>query len=216
MAETENNTDDRRLFNLIDRYNETAKTLASLEARAAKLRKVMPSTMWTTEEMTTHRIQRRTDTQRFISVLDIETADEEDRPGRPSPEMSMAQEGTAKIITIIIRPQEPTAEEVAAWTERCAARRALYDAKRSAAADYDKAVGQSALDDEIAAKIDERDALAAEIGDCHPTTLAGVIGKMKISWELVADSMGGDTWLEGMAATALTELARVDPSWIAA
>ncbi len=93
----------------------------------------LPSGLWTPEEMKTLGIRENTDETRRVSLEEIEQTDTRDKPsGSHSIASVKTEQGLIETLTITSRYTSVPEEDLAAWRDRCAARRALYDAKEAA------------------------------------------------------------------------------------
>ena len=206
--------DDARLSDLCRRWQEIMTIISRLNDEAVVLHKRLPSRQWTPEELTAHRIDGKKDEPRYISPDDIEKNDRWDRPRKGEFEWTESTSEDGAVYTQIhtVRRIKATEEDLAAW-RRCAARRALYDAKEASYKEVRRVIGLDAADECIDATWNERDRLAEEIKAYRPLTVAGVLEKMRVFREDDHESFDGEpdelNWSATLFLAALADLKRL-------
>lgn len=180
--------DPAGLSDLIQRHQEAEAHSCQLQEELGLLYERLPATTWSPEELRAHNVQhlrdRGFDAPRHIDLETIAVNDKWDNPCWRFVEeesgVTETLEGTRHIQTTrMVRETAASDEEIAAWKDRCAARRALYDAKEAA---YDKArrdLGCPAAEARCEVPSDEGIALFKQIKDYRPQSLAEVLEKMK-------------------------------------
>jgi len=206
---------DAPLFDLCRRWREMEPVITRLSDEHEELHRLLPSRHWTPEELKAHRIDGKKDEPRFVSLADIEKNDRWDSPTFPKNEYDTQDDGTTLVPTITTRRRTATEEEIEAWRGRCAARRALYDAKVTARDEAYRTSGTEAAEQRLEDAYTERDRLWDEIKAYRPLTVAGVLEKMRLfrecdeSFEGEPDTMN---WTATLFLAALDDLGRLTAS----
>ncbi len=211
-AAPENPQDDSRLSRLISRYREIEKIIDVITDEEEALNDGLPSREWTREELIAHRIDGEK-VPHFVSLNEIEKNDGWDWPGHNEISDNTADDGTTKVMSITIRRRTPTEEELEAWRGRCAARRALYDAKEAVFDDARQTSGLHAVEKRGDMAHDERGRLMGAIKTYRPRTMAGALEKLRFYREYDRESFGGDpnelNWAPTLFLSALADLERL-------
>lgn len=201
---------DTPLFDLCRRWREMEPIIARLSDEYEELHRMLPSRQWTPEELKAHRIDGEKDQPRYISLKDLENNDRWDSPTYPKCEYDTQDDGTTMVQMIKTIRRTATEEEMEAWRGRCAARRALYDAKDAARDEAYRASGAGAAKQRLEAAYDERDRLWDEIKAYRPLTVAGVLEKMRLFREADGDNFDGEpdelNWTAALFLATLADL----------
>ncbi|WP_298372653.1 hypothetical protein [Azospirillum sp.] len=158
---------------------------------------------WTTEELKRHRIPLGDGRSRTPTLEDLERYDGWDDPTHRKVSREEKEEGDVWSMTITTHQPTPTGDEVAAWRERCAARRALYDAKQTAANE----LGCDAVLEKADALRGEVNRLCALVEGTAPVTLAGAVAKLKACNTVCPDEVIEESTLFAAALADLERLA---------
>jgi len=211
--------DDAQLSELIARYLQIRTRLNETNVEPGW---VLPSMEWTPEELREHNVQHLThrgfDAPQYIDLDTIEVNNRWDNPRwRFIPhEHSEVWEGSRHVSTMrMIHETAASDEEVAAGEARCAARRALYEAKLAASKEAeqrrDLARKEAGIDKD--ALWDEADSIEAQVIQYRPLTLAGAVAKMRFYQEYERDTFSGEfadlDWSAKMFVSALADLERI-------
>ncbi len=209
---------DAHLFDLIRQLNEVRLTIKARNAEAEALLKLLPSVLWTPDEMATHRIQENAQAARFVSVEEIKKKDGWDHPGQSrltGPEVTdvKSDAGTTRTTTMVSFFPKVTETDLAAWRERCAARRALYDAKLAAREEAALIRGVDAAQELVELLWGDWDKLRERIASTKPVTVAGVLVKIRLyvaeAEPFDLDDEGDQDGNEFILASAMADLKRL-------
>lgn len=170
---------DADLIDACRRWHEIRDRIARLETEIANLYGDLPSQAWSTEEQTFHRIDgdKR---PRLVTLADIEKNDRWDSPTNPKDKHTITEDGTTWICTITATRPTATEADLAAWRERCAARRALFDAKMAAYREAWDRLKMGEREAEMEARYQQAYALADTIRDLPAATMAGALEKLRV------------------------------------
>jgi len=209
---------DAHLFDLIRQLDEVRATITVASAEYDALHKLLPSRIWTTEELTAHHIDGQKEPH-IVSLEEIEKNDRWDHPGQSrwtTPEVTdvMTDAGTTRTTTMVSFFPKATETDLVAWRERCAARRALYDAKLSAHEEAERVHGTDAAQERVNSLWADWDKLRERIASTKPATAAGVLAKIRLyvaeaePFDLDDDQVDlGST--EALLASAMADLKRL-------
>lgn len=133
---------------------------------------LVPVLWWTWEELRDHGLKfNECAAPRNVNLSEIEEADRSERPGKLKYEFGDAS------LTWSVEPPPP--DKIQAWRDRCAARRALFDAKHAA---YDQARAEAGIP-EMQARHDAAEDAATQAVEqiiaTPPRTLAGVVAVLR-------------------------------------
>lgn len=170
---------DADLIGACRRWHEIRDRFAQQETELALLHGSLPSQVWDTEEQTLHRIggDKR---PRLVGLTDIENADRWDSPTYPTDKHSITDDGTTWVCKVTATRPAATEADLAAWRDRCAARRALFDAKMAAYRDARDRLKMGEKEAQMEALYQQAYALADTIRDLPAATMAGVLEKLRV------------------------------------
>ncbi|TWA59252.1 hypothetical protein FBZ82_12613 [Azospirillum brasilense] len=205
--------DDAPLLDLCRRWREMEPVIARLSDEHIALHRLAPSRAWTPEEMKAHRIQNDADRTRFVSVKEIEQNDIWDSPRRAIREFDEQDDGVTLVQIFRVTSRTATEEEVEAWHNRCAARAALYDAKKAAYEEVNRTSGAEAAAQRLEDAYSVRDNLEDQIMEYRPRTLVGALEKMRFYREKDEDTFCADPdrldWMARIFLSALEDIERL-------
>lgn len=171
---------------------------------------------WTPAEMAEHRIQGGTDAARYITPPDLDKADSADRPrdSRFTVKETIDQTAEGRLATTVITVLtfDPPAEEMKAWRDRCAARRALFDDKTAEQRKVEHSSGYTAVQGAADRALAEWQAIFHQTIITPATTVAGALAKMRIFRRESVDSAVRSEEMDStkkLFLSALADLERV-------
>ena len=215
--------DDSPLVELLWRYREIDRVIDNVNNEIDAMNEGLPSKMWTPEELQAHNVQHLTyrgfDEPREIDLKTIEVNNGWDDPRWRLVEsesvVTETWEGTKRVVTMRqVHETAATPEEIAAWKARCAARRALYDAKEEAfrAAKENLDIRRRPQIGLIEVTYREREDILEKIRAYLPGTTVGAVEKMRF-YRWYAGEFDGEPddlgWSATLFLSALADLERL-------